>query len=157
MVEIASGFSFMYAGYKRKPDHLMLRENTKSKMFPPNFNFCFSFENSNPNPQERFGWGQLQWDHWLCQVRAPYSFIDVAGTVSSVDGHLNSRQNNFITTLHWGLYFFEFCCFPLPLNKSRFYLELSSLHPYIFLPKSSKLGQFSMAWTLLLSNHTAYT
>lgn len=121
-------------------------------MFPTYFNFCFSFENSNPNPQERPGWGQLQWDHWLCQVRAPYPFTDVAGTVPSVlvSTWTQSREQFY----HWttlSSVFLWICSFSLTLNKSRIYWELSSLHPFgIFLPKSSTLTQFSMVWTQCL-------
>lgn len=134
----------------------MLRKNTKSKCSLLILTFAwFSFENSNPNPQERPGWGQLQWDHWLCQVRALYRGAPRTVPLALLSTYTR-LENKVIAGLRWALDCFEIFSFPSPVNRIRLYWELfSSLTPYgIFLPESSKLSQLSTPRTQLLSNQT---
>lgn len=131
-------------------------KNTKIKCSLLILTFAwFSFENLNPNSQERPGWGQLQWDHWLHQVRALYRRAPRIVPFALLSTHTR-LENNVIPGLCWALDCFEIFSFPSTFNKITMYWEpFSSLHPYgIFLPESSKLSQFSILKTQVLSNET---
>lgn len=134
----------------------MLRKNTKSKCSLLILTFAWlSFENSNPNPPERPRWGQLQWDHWLCQPRVLYGRVPRMVPFALLSTYTR-LENNVITGLRWAVDRFEIFSFPSPVNKIRLYWEIFSyLNPYgIFLPESSKLSQFSTPRTQVLSNQT---